>query len=70
MAQIEEIARQTIGGLLLEFGELVAASNDNNVNAWGAAEDKALEIVRITQTVQDGILRRGAQQSLPFDEVL
>lgn len=68
--EIELIGRQTIEGLILEICELIGFQNDNNVTAWSQAELKAMEITRVAQTVQDGILRRGAAQPLPFDEEL
>lgn len=65
---IEHAGREVIIGLIEQIMDLTAPINDTNPAPWSAVEDKAYEIVRVAQAVQDGILRRGIQVPL-FEEV-
>jgi len=69
MAAVEQAGREVIAGLVIQILDLMRAENDTNPAPWSGVEDKAYEIVRVAQAVQDGILRRGVQRTLPFDEV-
>jgi hypothetical protein len=69
MSAIEHAGREVIIGLIEQIMDLTHPTNDTNPAPWSEVENKAYEIVRVAQAVQDGILRRGVQRTLPFEEV-
>lgn len=60
----EQIARETLSGLLFQVDELTCAANDGNDLPWQMAEDKLLEALTVVRCVQSAIHARSLAPSI------